>query len=726
MDKIHTVNFKLGDAEVTLETGRFAPQARGAVLARMGETVVLAAVTASGQRSDKGFFPLSVEYIERLYAGGRISSSRFVKREGRPSEQSVLNARLIDRSVRPLFPKGFANDVQVAVTVLAVDGVNDPAILGLVATSAALHISDIPWEGPIGAVRIGLFEEHGLKINLSSEEQNSSKMDLVVSGTAEHIVMVESAAKEVSEEVILEAFDKALGTLAGVCEGIETLRNQAGKEKFDFTKPTFDEGYKKEVMTFVTPKIDEVLDLIAAKKLNKEDAVSDIKKAAIANFEDREEIASEMIGEVVEELFKKTVRNLTLNKKTRVDGRSLEEIREINVEVSVLPRVHGSGLFMRGMTHTLTTVTLGSPALQQLMESAEGEETKRYMHHYNFPPYSVGEVGRFGSPGRREIGHGNLAERALLAVVPSDDVFPYAIRVVNEIMSSNGSSSMASVCGSTIALMDAGVPIIRPVSGVAMGLMVGSSISEYAVLTDIAGLEDATGDMDFKVAGTTEGVTALQMDIKIKGVSKQIMADALAAAKRARIKILGEMLKVISTPRLELSPYAPRVIRMMILPDMIGLVIGAGGRTINQIIKDCGVTIDIEDDGEVLISGQTSEGVEKAKQMIEALVHEVKVGDIYEGVVKRVVPFGAFVEVTPGKEGLVHISRLSEQRVNRVEDVLNLGDVVQVRVFEIDQEGRINLTLDVDNTWVERPRDEGENGRHERRGDRGGRNNRRW
>lgn len=717
MNGVHTSTIRLGDQEIVLETGNLAPQAKGAVVARQGETVVFAAVTASQNRSDKGFFPLSVEYMERLYAGGRISSSRFIKREGRPPEQSVLNGRLIDRSLRPLFPKGFANEVQVAITVLAIDGEHDAAMLGLIASAAALHISDIPWNGPLAGVRMGYVNDTVI-MNPTDTEMKDSRLDLVVSGTAENIVMVESAAKEVPEEVILEAFDKAGAVLAEICKGIDDLRKQAGKEKFEFTVPLVTEEVRKAIEEFVKPKVQGILDAIAAKKMNKEDAMSDIKKEVAANFKDQEGYTGEAISDVVDALFKYGVRGKTIKDKVRVDGRGIDDVRELTIEASVLPRVHGSAIFKRGMTQTLTTVTLGSPALEQLMESAEGEETKRYMHHYNFPPYSVGEVGRYGSPGRREIGHGNLAERALMAVIPGEDVFPYAIRVVNEIMSSNGSSSMASVCGSTLALMDAGVPITKPVSGVAMGLMKDEATGTYVVLTDIAGIEDATGDMDFKVAGTTEGITALQMDIKISGVSKEIMKDALAAARRARLFILDAMLAVLPAPRAQISQYAPKVVRITIDPEMIGLVIGSGGKTVNQIIKECGVTVDIEDDGTIMIAGVSQEGVDKAKAMIEAITHEVKVGDVYEGVVRRIMPFGAFVELVPGKDGMVHISKLAPYRVAKVEDVLNIGDTVTVKVIEIDAEKRVNLTLDVNEEWpkIDRAIEEGD--RREREGGR--------
>lgn len=738
MANIISQSIKLGNSELILEHGRFAAQASGAVIGRMGDTMVLATVVASKKESTLDYFPLSVEFLERLYAGGRISSSRFIKREGRPSDNSILAGRLIDRSVRPLFPEGFKNEVQIIVTVLSVDLENDPDVLGVIAASAALAVSDIPWNGPLSAVRLG-WKDDAYILNPVEEVMKVSQMDLVVSGTKNEVVMVEAGMQEMPEEVVINGLEEAQKYNKIVVEGIEELVKKVGKEKFVFNKTEISDEDKDAVTKVALPLINEMVELAAQKKLNKEDALGELKKQVEEKLneiatEERPAPSKAVIGELAEKLFKKSIRTNTINTGKRADGRPYNQVRDLEIEVGLIPRTHGSAMFQRGMTQTLTTVTLGSPSLEQLIEGPGGEETKRYMHHYNFPPYSVGEARRMGSPGRREIGHGALAERALIPVIPAQDQFPYAIRVVNEIMSSNGSSSMASVCGSSLALMDAGVPIKSAVAGVAMGLMTNEEGTKYAVLTDIQGLEDATGDMDFKVAGTAKGITALQMDIKLSGLKHEWLKNAIMQAKDGRMFILNAMLEKISQARPTLSKYAPRVVMMKIDPETIGLVIGGGGKTINQIINQCGVAIDIEDDGTVLISGTQDEGIERAKNWVLSLTKEVKVGEVYEGVVKRILAFGAFVEILPGKEGMVHISKLAPHRVDRVEDIVQVGDTVTVRVDEIDSERRINLTLDVAGDWVKEPRDDdgghggGREGRFERRdrngggrGDRGGR-----
>ncbi len=740
MANIISQSIKIGDSELLLEHGRFAAQASGAVIGRMGETMVLATVVASKKESSLDYFPLSVEFLERLYAGGRISSSRFIKREGRPSENSILTARLIDRSVRPLFPDGFKNEVQIVVTVLSVDLEHDPDVLGVITASAALAVSDIPWNGPLAATRLGWKDETYL-VNPVAEVMRVSQMDLIVSGTKNEVVMVEAGMQEMPEETVVNGLEEAQKYNKIVVEGIEELVKKVGKEKFHFEKAEISQEDKDAVTQVALPLINEMVELAAQKKLNKEDALGELKKqveeklAAVAT-EERPVPSKAVIGELSEKLFKKSIRTNTLTTGKRADGRSYDQVRELEIEVGVIPRTHGSAMFQRGMTQTLTTVTLGSPSLEQLIEGPGGEETKRYMHHYNFPPYSVGEARRMGSPGRREIGHGALAERALVPVIPPQEQFPYAIRVVNEIMSSNGSSSMASVCGSSLALMDAGVPVKAAVAGVAMGLMTNEEGTKYAVLTDIQGLEDATGDMDFKVAGTAKGITALQMDIKLSGLKHEWLKDAVMQAKAGRMFILNAMLEKISQARPTLSKYAPRVVMMKIDPETIGLVIGGGGKTINQIINQCGVAIDIEDDGTVLISGTEDDGIAKAQAWILSLTKEIKVGEVYEGVVKRILAFGAFVEILPGKEGMVHISKLAPNRVERVEDVVQVGDTVTVRVDEIDSERRINLTMDVAGTWVKEDRGDdtshggGREGRFERRDRNGGgrsdRGGRRW
>lgn len=721
MSNIVTKRIQLGDKELILEHGRFAPQTGGAVVGRMGDTMVLATVVASKNESSLDYFPLSVEFLERLYAGGRISSSRFIKREGRPSENSILTARLIDRSIRPLFPKGFKNEVQVVVTVLSVDLENDPDILGVITASAALAVSDVPWNGPIGSTRIG-WSENSFLANPVSDVMKLSQMDLIVSGTSTEVVMVEAGMNEMTEDVVLSGIAESQKYNKVVSEGIIELAKEVGKVKFAFKHIEATEEESSRIKEAAKPLIQNLVDLAAQKKMNKEDALGELTKQVSEALKPKEgsdqaEISKGLIAENVENLFKKSIRANTLDTGKRADGRAYNEVRDLEIEVGILPRTHGSAMFRRGMTQTLTVVTLGSPSLEQLIEGPAGEETKRYMHHYNFPPYSVGEAKRMGSPGRREIGHGALAERALIPVIPKQEIFPYTIRVVNEIMSSNGSSSMASVCGSSLALMDAGVPINAAVAGVAMGLMTNDSRDKYAILTDIQGLEDATGDMDFKVAGTAKGITALQMDIKLSGLKEEWLHQALSQARDARMHILEHMLQVIAAHRPTLSKYAPRVVMIKIPSEMIGLVIGGGGKTINQIINACGVAIDIEDDGTVMISGTSDEGIKKAQDWVEALTKEIKAGEVYTGEVKRILPFGAFVEILPGKEGLVHISKLAPHRVNSVEDVVQIGDQVTVRVDEIDSENRINLTMDVANEWVKND-DNNSNGDG---GDRGGR-----
>ncbi|MDQ3239223.1 MAG: polyribonucleotide nucleotidyltransferase [bacterium] len=736
MANVITTRIQLGNKELILEHGRFAAQASGAVIVRMGDTMVLATVVASRNQSTLDYFPLSVEYMERMYAGGRISSSRFIKREGRPSEKSVLTGRLIDRSIRPLFPKGFKNEVQVIVTVLSVDLENDPDILGVVAASAALSLSDIPWDGPIGAVRVGWHEDTYI-INPEVEVMKISQMDLVVSGSENAVLMVEAGMKEIGEDIVVSGLEEAQKFNKLIALGINELVAKVGKSKFEYKVLKATDEENEAVTSYTKPLLQEMVDAAASKKMNKEDALGELKKAVSLYFKENplkdekgedKSISNDILGQIVEGLFKKTIRTNTLDLGKRADGRGYKEVRDLEIEVGILPRTHGSANFARGMTQSLTIVTLGSPSLEQLIEGPAGEERKRYMHHYNFPPYSVGEARRMGSPGRREIGHGALAERALIPVIPTQEVFPYAIRVVNEIMSSNGSSSMASVCGSSLALMDAGVPITAAVAGVAMGMMSDQESGKYAILTDIQGLEDATGDMDFKVAGTAKGITALQMDIKLTGLKHEMLRDALHQARDARLFILDHMIKAIAHSRPNLSKYAPRVVMMKIAAETIGMVIGSGGKTINQIINQCGVAIDIEDDGTVLISGQTDEGIEKAQSWVTSLTKEIKAGEIYEGEVKRILAFGAFVEILPGKEGMVHISKLSPERVESVEDVLHLGDKVTVRVEEIDSERRINLTLDVNSEWPKKEdRGDGGNrggGRFERRDDRGGRSDR--
>ncbi len=684
--KVIQVEREIAGRKLTLETGRVAEQAGGAVLARYGETVVLATVCSAEPRQDVDFFPLTVEYAERLYAGGRIHSSRFIKREGRPSENATLTARIIDRSIRPLFPKDMTNEVQVILTVLSFDPDCEPDILSVIATSAALSISSIPWNGPIGAVRMGLNADGMTIVNPTQTERQTSLLDLTLSGTAKAVAMVEAGAKEISEEQMLEALQAGHEQIKEIVSMVEEFAAQAAKPKFTYESVKLDAKLEQEITEYVKEHV--AANLLTPDKTSREDAVGEFKAEVLAKFEDR--AGKKEMSAAIEKAVKQMVRSLVLKDKKRVDGRVPTQVRDIWTQVGVLPRVHGSALFTRGQTQVLSTVTLGSTSMEQIIDGMEGESTKRYIHHYNFPPYSVGEVRRIGSVGRREIGHGALAERALVPVIPNDIDFPYTIRVVSETLSSNGSSSMGSVCGSTMSLMDAGVPISAPVSGIAMGLI--SDGDDYVILSDIQGIEDFMGDMDFKVAGTPKGITALQLDLKLTGVSQQILTEALAQAKEGRAHILDEMMKTINTPRQEMSQYAPRVEMIKINPKLIGVVIGPGGKMINQIIDETGAAIDIDDDGSVSVSSDNPEGLKRAIEWIQSLTKEITVGEEYNGKVVRIMDFGAFVELVPGKDGLVHISELDNSRVEKVTDVVKVGDKVRVKVIKIDDQGRINLS----------------------------------
>ncbi len=671
--------------EFIIETGKLAKQANGAVLVRYGDTVLLVTAVASEEpKEDIDFFPLTVEFEEKFYAAGKIPGG-FIKREGKPGEKAILSARLIDRPIRPLFPDGFRNEVQVIATVLSVDQENPPDILGITGASAALTISDIPFGGPIAGVRIG-YRDGEYLINPTSEELEESLLDLVVAGTKDAITMVEAGAQEVSEEVIVKAFEIAQEEIAKLVELQERLRAKVGKEKMAFEPPDFSN---------VTEKIKELeLDnikkaLLVKEKKERERNLSVIKKGLKERFEEDEEFLR-YLNIAFEEIVKEEVRNLIVTEKRRVDGRSLTEIRPITCEVGVLPRTHGSAIFTRGQTQALVITTLGATEDEQIVDDITEEENKKFMLHYNFPPFSVGEVRPRRGPGRREIGHGALAERAIKAVLPPEEEFPYTIRVVSEILESNGSSSMATVCGATLSLMDAGVGISKPVSGIAMGLI--KEKDEFFILTDILGLEDHYGDMDFKVAGTKDGITALQMDIKISGISSEVMRRALSQAKEARLFILDKMTEVIDKPREDLSPYAPRIKVLTISANKIGDLIGPGGKNIKKIIEETGVKINIEPDGKVYVFSTTENAFDKAQEMIEALTREAKVGENYLGKVTRITNFGAFVEIFPGKEGLVHISNLSTKRVKNVKDVVNVGDKILVKVIDIDDTGRVNLS----------------------------------
>ena len=695
MGNILRKSIQVGGRALTLETGRMAKPASGAVFCTYGDTAVL--VTAVGAKEPKegvDFFPLTVDYEEKLYAAGKIPGG-FLKREGKASEKAILSSRLIDRPIRPLFPKGYRNDVQVVATVLSVDMDNAPDCLAMVGASAALHLSQIPFMGPIAGVVVGLVDGEFV-INPNQEQEEKSTLHLTVAGTADAVMMVEAGAQEVPEMVILDAIMYGHEEIKKIVAAIEEFRTEAlalelAKEKVVPELKVIPEEIEAAVKEYA---YDNLLEAIRIKEKHTRDAAAEaVKEEAVQHLLEQFPEQEADLRAALDALMKYIVRRLITVDKIRPDGRAMTEVRQLPCEVDILPRPHGSALFTRGQTQILSTVTLGAAREEQILDGLDNESSKRYIHHYNFPPYSVGEARPMRGPGRREIGHGALAERALEPVIPSDEEFPYTIRVVSEALESNGSTSMGSVCGSTMSLMAAGVPIKRPVSGVAMGLI--REENEFSVLTDLQGLEDALGDMDFKVAGTTEGVTAIQMDIKIAGINRAILEQALKQAHDGRMFILDAMLKAIPAVRPELSPYAPRVITMMINPDKIRDVIGPGGKVIKKIVEDTGVKIDIEDDGRVMIMSNDAEASAKAVKIIEDIVAEVEVGRTYMGKVVRITDFGAFVEVLPGKDGLVHISQLALERVKKVEDVVNIGDEILVKCVEIDDKGRVNLSRKV-------------------------------
>ncbi|HVY67846.1 MAG TPA: polyribonucleotide nucleotidyltransferase [Patescibacteria group bacterium] len=696
------ISCKIGDADFTFETGKLARQADGAVLARLGDTMVLAtAVMSKGKREGIDFFPLLVDYEERLYAAGKIKGSRWVKREGRATDEAILKGRVVDRTLRPMFPEGMRNDVQIICTVLSIDGINEPDIVAVNAASMALAVSRIPFDGPVAGVRVGRVGDQYV-VNPTHEQQAQSSMDLVVCGTGEHIIMVEMGAQIIPEAQIVAGIKFAQPYLAELVKVQQDFARQLGAAKAEpiIVKP--DETVAAKVKELLTDgKIDAAV--YVKSKEEREHNIDQLTEAVTAEI--KAALGETLPGVDVEKeaaaaadkVFKKYQQKQILEHERRVDGRKLTETRPITCEVGVLPRTHGSALFTRGETQALTTVTLGSKGDEQLLDGMEDPldgRAKRYIHHYNMPGYSVGEVAPIRGPGRREIGHGALAERAVEVVLPPQEEFPYTMRLVSEIMSSNGSTSMASTCGSTLALMDAGVPIKHIIGGCAMGLVMDTeNPGRFKVLTDIAGIEDFNGHMDFKVTGSEDGVTALQLDIKVKGLTPEILEQALEQAKPARLHIIGKMKEALSAPRPDLSPYAPRITSFMIKPDKIREVIGSGGKTINEIIANCpGVKIDIEDSGLVMITSTDAAMAKKATEWVQNIVKEVEPGEIYDGKVTRLMDFGAFVEVLPGKEGLVHISQLANYRVGRVEDVVKVGDPLKVQVTEIDEQGRINLT----------------------------------
>lgn len=682
----------IGGKLLELEIGKVCEMANGQVMVRYGDTVVNVTAVASKQpRPDIDFFPLSCDYEEKMYAAGKIPGG-FIKREGRPSEKAILNSRLMDRPLRPLFPKGFYNDVQVVATVMSVDLDAPSEIAAMIGSSVALSISDIPWDGPTASVLVGMVDGEFV-INPGLEQREKSDLHLVVSGTKDAIMMVEAGANEVPEETILDAIMFAHEEIKEIVSFIEDIVAEIGKPKMEVELYKVPEEIETDVRTYAEDKMREAVHTV--EKMERLENMDAVEVETQEHFAEKYPESEKDIASVLYNITKEQVRSLILDDGIRPDNRKYTEIRPIWIDTGILPRAHGSGLFKRGQTQALSVATLGTISEEQRLDGLTEQTEKRYMHHYNFPPYSVGEARPMRSPGRREIGHGALAERAILPVLPSVEEFPYAIRVVSEILSSNGSTSQASVCGSCLALMDAGVPIKAPVAGIAMGLVERveeDGSSTMAILSDIQGMEDFLGDMDFKVAGTAKGVTAIQMDIKVHGLSKKVLQDALKQAKDGRMHIMQEMLAEIPEPRKELSPYAPRIITMQVDPDKIRIIIGPGGKTINAIVEKTGVKIDIDDEGQVFIASTDMEGAEAARKEIELLTKDVEVGEVYEGKVTRIMNFGAFIEILPGKEGLLHISKMAKGRVEKVEDVMNVGDTVKVKVTEIDSQDRINLS----------------------------------
>src|SRR5216110_63346 len=705
----------------TFETGKYAKQAGGAVTVQYGDTVVFAAATVANTiRTGIDFFPLTVDFEERLYAAGKIPGS-FPRREGRPSEEGILTARLTDRPIRPLFPKGFRNDVQIIVSAWSADQENDYDVLAVNAASAALTISNAPFEGPIGCVRVGTVDGE-LTLNPTIQQMEESTLDLIVAGTRDSIMMMEAGANEVTEDFLIQALALAQEGIKKLCDAQMDLQRASGKPKMEFITVVPDPARLGAVTSFLSQRLRAKLR--NPDKAQREAGLDELKLEAVGQFAagDNAPLTVEEVSAVYEQLLEEEFRKAVTEENLRPDGRGTKDIRQLSIEVGVLPRTHGSAVFTRGQTQVLSVAALGPGGDEQIIDTLSPVDTKRYMHHYNFPPYSVGEVRMMRGAGRREIGHGALAERAIVPVLPTKEQFPYTIRVVRETLESNGSSSMASTCGSTLALMDAGVPIKQMIGGIAMGLVLQDG--KHTVLTDIQGLEDHYGDMDFKVCGSDKGITALQMDIKVKGITLEIMREALAQAREARLFILGEMRQVIDKPRADLNKYAPRIDTVKINPDKIRDIIGPGGKMIRAIQSESGTNIEVEDDGTIRITGAKPEGRDKARAMIEGLTKEPEVGEVYEGKITRIMSIGAFVEYLPGKEGLVRISEISNDRVNRIEDVVKVGDKVSVKIAEVDRQGRVNLSMravnEDGNGFEERQRAERARFNDREGGDRGG------
>ena len=682
---------ELAGRKLVVETGKMAQLTNGHALVRYGDTVVMVNVTASKKpREGVDFFPLSVDYEEKLYSVGKIPGS-FQKREGKPSDKAILVSRVIDRPIRPLFPKDLRNDVSVVATVLSVDQDNSPEVAAMIGSSIAISISDIPFNGPTGSVAVG-YVDNEIVINPTEAQREKSRLTLTVAGTKDKICMIEAGADQIPEDIMVEAIAKAHEEIKKIVAFIEGIQKEIGKPKFEYQKCEVNKEIMHDIEEYLGSRLKETI--ITTAKQERESGMDAIKDELIEHFAEKYPDSNLAISDALYYLQKKTVRKMILEEHVRPDGRALDQIRPLSAEIDLLPRVHGSALFSRGQTQVLSVVTLGQGKEEQLLDGLDTEESKRYIHHYNFPPYSVGEAKAPRSPGRREIGHGALAERALAPVIPSQDEFPYTIRVVSEVLSSNGSTSQGSVCGSTLSLMAAGVPIKEPVAGISCGLITDDNDrSKYLLITDIQGIEDFFGDMDFKVAGTKNGITAIQVDIKIDGLTLDIIRETFERLKKARTYILDEvMLKVIDKPRAEVSKYAPKTITFNIDPDKIKDVIGQGGKVINKIIAQTGVQIDIEDDGKVCIYAVNTESAKEAEKIINGIVKEPEIGEIYKGKVTKIMNFGAFVEILPGKEGLVHISKLDHKRVEKVEDVLHEGDEVMVKVIEITDQGKINLS----------------------------------
>ncbi len=701
--KIKKENFelKLADKTISVRLGGLADQASGCNLISLGETSILAVAQIGQPKPEMGYFPLTCAYLERFYAAGKILGSRFVRREGRPPTEAVLKSRIIDRAIRPLFPQGMTNEIQIVATCLTWDKENDPAILGLNGASLSLGLSEIPWAGPVGAVRVG-HKDGQFILNPTYDEREQGGFDLLLVGTESEdgkevlINMIEAGTNEVPETQVLGAYDFAMPFIKEVIEFQKQIIKKHGQEKRVFEVDKLPADLEQEIKSLIEPKIEKAL--YQKDKTQRNIDLKEAEEEMIKNFDEKlnnseftengVKMAKDLFEQETENIFKKNI----IEKEKRPDLRRLDEVREITAEVAILPRVHGSGMFARGATRILSIATLGSPGDQQLIESMEISGKKRFMHHYNFPPYSSGETGRMGFTGRREIGHGALAEKAIEPLLPSLDDFPYTIRVVSESLSSNGSTSMASVSGTSLALMDVGVPLKRTATGIAIGLVIGESSDQFKLLTDIQGPEDHYGEMDFKVAGTNSGITAVQMDVKTMGITREMFEGALEAAKKARLGIIKTMEKAIDKPRKELSKYAPRVYTLKINPDKIGAVIGSGGKVINEIIEKCEVGIDIDDDGTVFISAEHSEGADKAIQWVKDLTRELEVGETFEGKIVKIMDFGAFVELVPGQDGLVHISEFVNQRINRVDDVVKEGKVIPVKIVAIDDSGKVSLS----------------------------------